>query len=75
MSPLDFLFKTINMINAITPIHLEWNAWNGFIFKVLDIELGKYDSRSLFSINVSNNFLIIDILFFQITVFDKTNKY
>lgn len=60
------------MINAITPIHLEWNAWNGFIFKVLDIELGKHDSRSLFSVNASSNFLIIDVLFFQITVFDKT---
>ena len=60
------------MINAVTPIHLEWNTWNGFIFKVLDIELGKYDSRSLFSVNASSNFLIIDVLFFQITVFDKT---
>lgn len=62
------------MINAITPIHLEWNAWNGFIFKVLDIEIGKKDSRSLLSVNVSNSFLIIDILFMQFTVFDKTDK-
>lgn len=63
------------MVNAITPIHLEWNAWNGFIFKVLDIELGAKEARSLFSINVSNSFLVIEVLFFQIVAFDKTNKY
>lgn len=63
------------MINAIALIQLEWNAWNGFIFNFVEIELKKKEARSLLSINTSSVFLIIDIIFFRITVFDKTDNY
>lgn len=63
------------MINAIALIQLEWNAWNGFIFNFVQIELGKKEARSLLSINTSSSFLIIDIMFFQFTIFDKTDNY
>lgn len=56
----------------ITPIQIEWNSWNGFIFKIVGIDNGGRD-RALFGINVSTNFLYVDILFFIIKVFDKTD--
>lgn len=60
-------------MNKIVPINIEWNCYNGFSFKLLDLELYKpinIDS-ALLGINFARNFCYIDILFFTIKVFEN----
>ena len=47
----------------ITPIQLEWNALNGFMFTILGIEWGKFESE-LFGIHVGWKSYIYIYLFF-----------
>ncbi len=63
-------------MNNFTLINLEWNCYNGFIFKFLHLELYKPIDidNSLFSINFTGDFLYIDILFKTFKIFDKTFK-
>lgn len=65
------MFNLINM-NAIRLLIIEWNAWNGYQLTILEFE--KEETRSLFSLQFSNNFLYIDLLFFKFKIFDKTDK-
>ena len=60
-------------MNKIILLNIEWNNYNGFILDVLNLDLYKpiLMDHSLFGINVSKQFLIINILFIRITVFDK----
>lgn len=61
-------------MNKIKILNIEWNCYNGFIFELLQLELYKpinIDS-ALFSINISKDFLCIDIFFLNFKVFDKT---
>jgi hypothetical protein len=62
-------------MNKITIINAEWNCYNGFIFELIHLELFKPIDidNALFGLNVSKNFLYIDILWMQIKVFDKTD--
>ena len=76
------------MLNSITPIIIEYNCWNGLIFQILNIEASnmKFETtgnrfwewlncdNALFGINFCSTFLIIDFLFFKITVFDKNKE-
>jgi len=60
-------------MNRITPIILEWNCYNGFVFHLFDIDFD-YIEGSLFGINASREFLYVDIFWINIGVFDKTPK-
>jgi len=53
-------------------LELEWNEINGFVIGAIRIDFGNYIS-SLVGIDVSMCFLYIDLLFFRIKVFDKTD--
>lgn len=56
-------------MNNISLINLEWNITNGLIFELLTI-----NDRSLFMMNTDfNNFLIFDLVFLKLNIFDKTN--
>ena len=56
-----------------TLIRAEWNSANSLLFEIIAIETPKLErDRALFSINVHKTFLIIDFLFFNFVVFDKT---
>lgn len=62
-------------MNRITIINTEWNCYNGFIFELFHLELFNpfnVDS-SLLGINLSKNFLYIDLYWHQIKIFDKIN--
>ncbi len=61
-------------MNRFTPIRIEWNCYNGFIFELFHMELYKPVNidNALFGLNVSKDFLYIDIFFMQIKFFDKT---
>lgn len=61
-------------MNQITIIKAEWNCYNGFIFQLIYLELFKpiHVENSLFGVNVSKDFLYIDIFWINIKVFDKT---
>lgn len=61
-------------MNRISIIELEWNCYNGFIFKVLEFEPKRYIDRALFGISFSKSFLYVDLLFFSFKIFDKTTN-
>ena len=54
-------------INCITPIRIEYNTWNGFIFQILNIEVNNFEGE-LFGLHFSPDYLHISILFFFIEV-------
>lgn len=58
-------------MNRITPIILEWNCYNGFIFHLIDIDCFGIES-SLLGINASMSFIYIDLFWTTIKIFDKT---
>ena len=56
------------MIDKITPIRLEWNNMNGFMFSILDIECGRFESE-LFGIHMGwKSYFIIYLFFIQIEI-------
>ena len=61
-------------MNKITLFHLSWSCYNGFIFELLHIDSFKPCSiySSLLGINCSKSFLIIDLFWNNITIFDLT---
>jgi hypothetical protein len=61
-------------MNSFTPIWLEWNCYNGFVFQFFNIESYKPINMdaSLFGISLSKRFLYIDILWMNFKVFDNT---
>jgi hypothetical protein len=58
-------------VSRITPLHLEWNSYNWFIFELIGLELDNYEG-SLFGLSIAPNFFYINILFFSITI--KSSK-
>lgn len=63
-------------LQSITPIQLEWNEWNGFIFSIIDIELAyanEWFHRSLFGLYITHSELILDLAFirFEIKIYDN----
>jgi len=50
-------------------INIEYNSWNALIIEVLRI-----NERCLFAINISFNFLLIDLFYRSIIIFDKTEN-
>ena len=62
-------------MNSFNLILAGWNCYNGYYLEIISLELWKpvnIDSN-LFGIHFSpNGFLILYILFFKITIFDKT---
>ena len=65
-------------MGRFTPIKIEWNQYNGFIFEFFSIEYYKENmidiASSLFGISFSKNFLYIELFFFNIKVFENYNK-
>ena len=61
-------------MNRITLFNISWNCYNGFIFELLHIDSFKpYNiDSSLLGINCSKDFLIIDLFWYKITIFDLT---
>lgn len=53
-------------MEEISLIRLDWNNWNGFIFQLLQIEIGRVDA-ALFGIYIYSK-LQIDILFISFTI-------
>ena len=54
------------MMERITILNIEWNCYNAIIIELLAV-----NDRALFGINVSTRFLMIDLFWFNIIVFDK----
>ena len=61
-------------MDRITLLNISWNCYNGFILELLYIDSFKRFNiySSLLGINCSENFLIIDIFWYKITLFDLT---
>lgn len=59
-------------MHEIILVQASWTSYNGYLFDVLHIE-NKYFDASLFRIMLSREFLYLDILFFNIKIFDKTD--
>ena len=59
-------------MNRITPICLEWSAWNGFTLSIFEVETNMLDNKSLFSIYFSRNFFYFEFAFITFKIFDKT---
>lgn len=64
------------IMDRLTIINLEWNCYGGFIFEILHLNLSeRFDidiDNSLFGLNISKDFLYIDLFWMEIKVFDKT---
>ena len=63
-------------MNRFIPICIEWNCYNGLVVYLLKLDLHKpinIDS-SFLGINVSREFLYIDIFWKSIKIFDKTEQ-
>ncbi len=54
-------------MKRITPIHIEWNRWNAFIFEILGIEFDFYEG-ALLGCAIGEDFFYIHLLFFHITI-------
>jgi hypothetical protein len=65
------IFAYMVDLRTISLVRLEWNSDNGFVFEVAQIETNRFDV-SLFGVNADPRFLIINLLGFNITVFDHT---
>ena len=55
-------------LDRLTPIHIEWNDWNGFIFEFLGIETiseGYNYPTSLFGLSFSRTYIQVEFLFFN----------
>jgi len=62
------------MMNKLNLIEIEWNCYNGLIASIIHLDLNKPNIDSaLFGVNISPDFMYIDILFMTIKVFDKTD--
>lgn len=61
-------------IEEFTPIRIEWNSTNGFMFLIFSVEAeGKINvNNSLFGIHWSPDFLLIELFYRNIKVYDKT---
>jgi hypothetical protein len=57
-------------MRAVVLLDIEWNCYNGFILSIFHLDAGSIDS-ALLEINVSREFLYIDLFFITIKVFDK----
>jgi hypothetical protein len=51
-------------------ILIEWNSWNGFIFKFIAVETLRFES-AFFGINICRNFCYVDLFYKSIKVYDK----
>lgn len=73
---MQTLKTLLNKVNRITPIHLEWNSYNGFIFTLLHVDfISKREiDGSLIGINFSTDFFYIDLFFKNIKLFDKSES-
>lgn len=54
-------------IERFTPIHIEFNKWNGFTFEIIGIATQTLEGF-LFSISILNNYLIIELLFISFDI-------
>lgn len=62
-------------IQRITLFNCEYNYCNGFMFTILELNYSTWDnSHDLFSISISKDFFIIEILFIKITLYDRTKR-
>lgn len=50
-------------MRSLTPIIIEWNSWNGFIFSILAIETNNFQGE-LVGVNFSKSFLVLNIFYF-----------
>lgn len=63
-----------NVMNRLNLLEIEWNCHNGLIASILHLDFNKPNIDSaLLGINISPDFLYIDILFMTIKVFDKSD--
>jgi hypothetical protein len=62
-------------MNRLTPICIEWSAWNGFTLSIFEVETNTIDNKSLFSIYFCSNFFYFEVAFKIIKIFDKTDEY
>jgi hypothetical protein len=60
-------------MQRITPINIEYNAWNGFIIEIIGIETNDIEG-CLFGIGFGKSFLYVHILFMTVRIFDKTHN-
>ena len=59
-------------MSILTLFRIEWNAWNGFILTVLDIETKKMSfSRALFQLNMASSYVALDLLFIHLIDIDE----
>lgn len=62
-------------MNRLNLINIEWNCYNGFIFRVLELESYRPNLDSaLLGLNFSKRFLYVDLLFFHLKVFDRNES-
>ena len=54
-------------MRTLTLFRLEYNVYNGFIFKILEFENGYFEG-ALLGVNFNKSFLHIDFLFFLLEV-------
>jgi hypothetical protein len=69
MNRSDFLKKLD--VSEITPINIEWNSLNGFMLSVCKICINSWEG-ALFGLSFGwKSYFYIDILFFNIVMYEK----
>lgn len=58
------------MMSIFRLIRIEYNIWNGLLIEILN-----FNERSLFSINAASNFVVMDILFMTIPLYDPQRLF
>jgi hypothetical protein len=54
-------------MSRLTPIKLEINAWNGFVFSIIGIETNGFEGE-LLGLHIGNKHLIFNMAFFHLEV-------
>lgn len=56
-----------DLIGEISLLRIEYNIYNGFIFHILNLEIGNFEG-SLFGIFTAKNYLYIQVFFFTFKI-------
>lgn len=72
---MQTLKTLLTKLYRFTPIHLEWNSYNGFILEILYLDIYFSEKKQvdgcLIGINFSQDFIYIDLFFKNIKLAQK----
>ena len=56
----------IRHLHKVTPLRIEWNDWNGFIFELLGLEIPAIEG-ALFGVGIGRGWIVIEVFYYKFT--------